>query len=344
MSAKFVPPGTEPLNLVMAAYAIYLATGNTIYSQSIRASTISVYLRDAATLISHLDPIEDRDARKMDNGITYIGIQKILAEVQRTEKIPNRREPYTLAMHRALFDKVKFLHIDSKTRALLDWNTVGLQGGFRRSEYCQTTSSGALHQYETCDLGGPKAFAVNDVEFFSQQKVQLCREYALKHPDAVRFVKLQFRWQKNGRHGIHRWFARNLDKPFLCGVSAWISIVDRFIRLLGMNCADKPLAIYQHAKSRAPRYITSTIATQEMRSLATAVHNITKKEDLQKFSCHSLRVGACCIYFASGVDPEFIKRVLRWESDAWKLYVRDLQTTAVQVVESMNYSDDLPVM
>ena len=81
-----------------------------------------------------------------------------------------------------------------------------------------------------------------------------------------------------------------------------------------------------------------------MRSLATAVHNITKKEDLQKFSCHSLRVGACCIYFASGVDPEFIKRVLRWESDAWKLYVRDLQTTAVQVVESMNYSDDLPVM
>ena len=102
MNAKFVPPGTEPLNLVMAAYAIYLATGNTIYSQSIRASTISVYLRDAATLISHLDPVEDRDARKMDNGITYIGIQKILAEVQRTEKIPNRREPYTLAMHLSL--------------------------------------------------------------------------------------------------------------------------------------------------------------------------------------------------------------------------------------------------
>ena len=107
--------------------------------------------------------------------------------------------------------------------------------------YFQTTTSGALHQYETCALGGPKAFAVNDIEFFSKRKVKLCREYALKHPDTVCFVKVWFRWQKNGRHGIHRWFARNLNKSFLCGLSAWISIVDRFIRLLGMSCANKPL-------------------------------------------------------------------------------------------------------
>lgn len=114
MHDDFVPPDTESLNLVMSAYALYLATGNTIYSQSIKYTTISVYLRDAASLISHMDPVEDRDARKRDNGIIYGGIKQINAEVKRTEKVPNRREGYTIAMHRRLFDKIKFSHIDSK--------------------------------------------------------------------------------------------------------------------------------------------------------------------------------------------------------------------------------------
>ena len=119
--------------------------------------------------------------------------------------------------------------------------------------------------------------------------------------------------------------------------------MQRYIRLVG-NSNDKPLAVYKHEGTGSPRYLTSTIVTIEMRILAQSVHGITKKEDLQKFSCHSLRVGACNIYFASGVSPEVIKRVLRWESDAWMIYVRDLRCTAVQVVTSMNTADNLPIM
>ena len=123
----------------------------------------------------------------------------------------------------------------------------------------------------------------------------------------------------------------------------WIRIVQRYIRLVGTS-NDKPLAVYKHEGTGFPRYLTSTIVTIEMRILAQSVHGITKKEDLQRFSCHSLRVGACNIYFASGVSPEVIKRVLRWESDAWRQYVRDLRCTAVQVVTSMNTADNLPIM
>ena len=91
------------MNLTLAAYALYLVTGNTIYCQSIRSTTITEYLRAAADFISKLDPIEDRDARKTEKGVTYIGIQKVINEVKRVESIPNRREGYTLAMHRRLF-------------------------------------------------------------------------------------------------------------------------------------------------------------------------------------------------------------------------------------------------
>ena len=104
-----------------------------------------------------------------------------------------------------------------------------------------------------------------------------------------------------------------------------------------------PLAVYKHNTSKA-RYITSSLATTELRKLAKEVHGLTKEEDINRFSSHSLRVGACCIYFAAGYDDEFIKRVLRWESDAWRTYVRDLVCTAVKVVDAMNKADTMPIM
>ena len=107
---------------------------------------------------------------------------------------------------------------------------------------------------------------------------------------------------------------------------------------------DLPLAVYKHTESCRPRYITSTMVTTEMRSLAKDVHGITDEEELARFSSHSLRVGACCIYFAAGYPPEFIQCVLRWESDAWCTYVRDLLCTAIKVVTAMNEADTMPVM
>ena len=82
-------PDTESLNLTLAAYALYLATGNTIYSQSICSSTILEYLRAAADLVTKLDPVEDQDPRKTDKGLIYIGIQKVINEVKRVESVPN---------------------------------------------------------------------------------------------------------------------------------------------------------------------------------------------------------------------------------------------------------------
>ena len=86
------------------------------------------------------------------------------------------------------------------------------------------------------------------------------------------------------------------------------------------------------------------MVTDEIQTLAKEVHSITDEKELVRFSSHSLRVGACCIYFAAGYAPEFIQRVLRWESDAWRTHVRDLLCTAIKVVTVMNEADSMPVM
>jgi len=105
----------------MSCYALYLSTGNTIYSQSIKSTTIGKYLRAAADLVSKLDPIAGRDARKTDTGEMYEGISKIIKEVKRIESVPNRREGYTIAMHRRLFEKTRFnTNLDCLIVVLLD--------------------------------------------------------------------------------------------------------------------------------------------------------------------------------------------------------------------------------
>lgn len=108
---------------------------------------------------------------------------------------------------------------------------------------------------------------------------------------------------------------------------------------MGRNSA-KPLAVYR-TKTFQARLVTSDDATRLLRDFAVNVFKLTKTEDINKFSSHSLRVGTCCILFATGYSPDFIQRVLRWESDAWRKYDRDLVVTAMEVVVAMNKADDM---
>ena len=78
-----------------------------------------------------------------------------------------------------------------------------------------------------------------------------------------------------------------------------------------------------------------------MRSLAVETYKLTKKEDIQLFSCHSLRVGACTLLFATNYPPQFIKRVLRWRSESWQTYVRDLIVTSIQHNEALLKADTM---
>ena len=61
-----------------------------------------------------------------------------------------------------------------------------------------------------------------------------------------------------------------------------------------------------------------------MKSIAKSVYSITNKNDLKRFTAHSLRVGACVALHMAGAKTLDIKNRLRWKSDSFLTYLRDM--------------------
>ena len=78
-----------------------------------------------------------------------------------------------------------------------------------------------------------------------------------------------------------------------------------------------------------------------MQELAKELYHMNDTE-LKSFSCHSLRVGACCALYSQGVSKAEIKRILRWKSDSWEDYLRDLSCIAERQIAAMCEADEIP--
>ena len=64
--------------------------------------------------------------------------------------------------------------------------------------------------------------------------------------------------------------------------------------------------------------------------MATAVlaHDIDPKLDAHLYSRHSIRVSACVVLHIGGASAIDIKKRLRWKSDAFEMYLRDMPSLA----------------
>ena len=340
--------GEEPiphqkLQYTMAMYAYELASGDTIQGIKIRSSTIKDYLLAAATLVMRFDII-GRDARKELNCKELCeAIQKVVAQVKRFENVPDRMEAYTARMHNELAHMISGMHIDCLEVAGFDWFTIALQNGNRRNEWCQAKYKNDTSKFERNDNGGARAFVLDDITFYGKNKMKFTLDYALKNADKVMHVRIVYRWQKNNDHGQKKWQSRNLKRPNFCSVAAWLRIVDRYCRLKSKNITDEPLAIFYNNVTKQSSNIIALEAAQIIKHLAKTTYNETEKE-LAKYSCHSLRIGACCALYTAGFSEARIKMLLRWKSDCWMDYVRDMIVTTVLHNEALNAVDNMPLM
>ena len=71
-------------------------------------------------------------------------------------------------------------------------------------------------------------------------------------------------------------------------------------------------------------FIDDVHITTILREAASKVHNITCKKELAKFTSHSIRVGACVFLHAQNASKEDIKFRLRWRSDSFRMYLRNI--------------------
>ena len=103
--------------------------------------------------------------------------------------------------------------------------------------------------------------------------------------------------------------------------------------------------MYQCPASQEPLLITSTDIETEMRSVAARVYKldpIKDKEALQRWSSHSLRVGACVILHSMGITETQLKWLLRWRSDAFMVYLRNTAILANTQYETLDKASAMP--
>jgi hypothetical protein len=329
---------------LFALWAADLAAGETLICRSIKAATIGKYLADAGKFIAGFTGEDPRFKSRSDPQLHPL-IKGVLAEVTRFEHIPNKREPHTPAMQQWLHHEALQRPPDDLGAAMADWGAVGLVLGPRISEWGQEDGTPDPLLPKRAPSGSTYAFTWNDVEVRLLGNTRTATLPALTADIlTVESVTVTFTWQKNGNHGEKKLLVRNDSTPALCPVRNFVRILARFHRLMGINPPlDTPLAIYAGPLGR-PTSITASNVANFLRQAASAVYDINPatpvgRTDLLRWSSHSLRVGACVILHVNGFSSSEIQFLLRWKSDAFMQYLRNLGTLSRKQNAALSTTD-----
>lgn len=346
------PP--ERAQAQLAAYAVYLSRGATITAKAIKVDTIKQYVFSVA---SFLALFSGRDARYDSPSDRTFGtlLSPVYKDLERFETVPDRREPYTPEMHQEA-ERVATSYRQRDHRllipALTDGFAMGLMAGFRLAEWAQHSGfpdplHPMLNHLEHPNIK-TRALCPADVRVETVTHQRLSSLAILSVPvTSIRKIWIKFRTQKNGYHGEERIFTRNPDSGH-CFVAAMYRSLTRFKDLQSVlpTLTDiSPLSIYWDPMSKSVRSITATDIESFMRSLAVTVydlHPLKDKKALQKWSAHSLRVGACVLLHAMGFSTLDIQWLLRWRSNAFMAYLRNLAGLADRQYAALDKAKGMP--
>ena len=310
-------------NIIMACYAANLVAGETLLCKTIRSGTILRYLSAAAEL--------SVPANMMNPCLNIMGkqssyINDIIHELRRWESIPDRREPVTKEIIEYVIEKGTRLNKsnpDNIYSALADWLILGQQTGFRRKEWAQDRTHLKKHKDIQRNIDGSSAaFILEDFEFRANNNKRINSD-SDKDITKACITNIKWRYQKNNDNGqVISYIEDNKNKKH-CFVRASKRIRKRAKKLKIPN--DKPIAVYTDTnRNKKTCHIDDIHISSILQEAAEKVYNITKKEELTKFTSHSVRVGACVLLHSQNISIEDIKFRLRWRSDAFRMYLRNI--------------------
>ena len=254
-----------------------------------------------------------------------------LYEVVKTwEEEPNRRTHLTPEFIEAVRERAS--HDKSQngfSNAINDHIILGRCNGHRLSEYGQQTQQKIDYHELPCGTRRIiKAFLRKDFRFLDNQ------ERTIKDPinnlDLIDTIEITWRVQKNRRNGQRISWKRDHARPHLCPVLAAWRIYSRSVRL--GQADDQPMGVYFDRKK--VRYITGTKIAKYFKSVAAQVFPDITKTELGAYSAHMIRVSACVILQVADKEADFIKMRLRWESDSYRVYLRNTSLLAKRHLEA----------
>ena len=115
------------------------------------------------------------------------------------------------------------------------------------------------------------------------------------------------------------------------------SILSRFDRLIGIKTSNVPLAVNQDGA--LVLFLHDAEITRVMRHVACSLYNLDPKQDKIQYFSHSIRVGACVLLHTSGATTDQIKFLLRWKSDAFMAYLRNVAHLCMQQNDAITMID-----
>ena len=312
------PCGPDPGYVQIAAmYLKHLQFGvNYTNKDGLRAATLSGYATAIGTLFTlrgYNPPVVTSDLNNEGSCIISnckkeedIAIQrlplnnKIFAELQRSAE--NSKSP------------------DSEKHTLFDVTCMGRIIGPRVSEYAQTSPTKIDYHVYPSGNEVIKAFTANDFVFYDKSgHIINSQSLTDASADVVAKVKATWRIQKNRRNGQAITLSADVDHPKICPVRAALRLVLRARRCGQPD--DLPVACYKNRGKLT--YLTGKRIAALFREAVKKEFPNTPKDELSRYSAHSLRVWACVLLDEAGMTPEFIMSRLRWMGNSFRMYLRD---------------------
>jgi hypothetical protein len=330
----------ELVQEIMIIYGYVIGQGYTIKGKIVKADTLELYFAAAAEFCTEAGcPVDPRYTVNKKAGATgkpvYTPALKIILDaMRRWEAMPNRQDPVTKGMVQEMLDQAGTRHQDSIYQALAEWCAIGLLTGYRRIEWAQENEKG---QFQRAEDPGKSIYAVtaNDLQFFGPDgRVMVDPEKAPEQE--MHRVRITWKFQKNNKVNESISYVKNDDDPAFCAVTNFHRVLVRAMRLQIPN--NEPLAVYRRFQGSArPTNIGVRSIVRVMNEAAKAVYGTDDlKQAGMSFTPHSLRIGACVLLHSQGMDKEMIKFRLRWCSDAFMAYLRDVPSLAAAHNQAMN--------
>lgn len=301
-------------------FTVDIISGNNINKMPLRAQTVREYLEAINELFeeSGYDKPTNFEQKKTAPTLFY-------ENAKTWESEPNRRTHITQVF---LDEFKKLANVDASNpnsiiQAMLDWTKLGRYTAFRLAEYGQSTETKIDYHELPNGTKIMKALCRDDLCFKDSAGKVVKNPVANVH--LVYSVTITWRVQKNRRNGQKITWVLDSKDAALCPVQAAIRIYNRSM-VLGMSSSE-PMGVYRNDKKKV-KYLTGAKISKLFKMIATRAYEDITAPELRKYSAHMIRVTACVILQVADKPPDFIKSRLRWESDAYRVYLRDTSILA----------------
>ncbi len=304
---------------IVAMYIKFLISGvNYTNKDGLQAATLSGYVTGINALFSLRGFSAPIDASNPNN---MGGI--IIKNRAREEDIASQRSPLDNVIFAELQRKGTCpKSIDSDHNLLFGIPCLSRFIGPQVSEYAQSSPIKVDYHVYLSGRKVIKAFTAKDFIFYDETGNIMHHLTDASLDDASK-IHIQWRIQKNHQNGQTLFLKCDNKHAAICPVRAALQMVLRARRLAQPDSL--PVAYY--SQNNKTQYLTGKRIAVLLREAVRVCPN-TPKDQLTKYSAHTLRVWACVLLDEAGTNSEFIQSRQQWMGSSYKMYLRD--TSVIQ--------------